>query len=216
MKCKLCESEKYIKRDGSVRDDASLEIYECSECGLVYLSSLEHINDSFYEDSGMHEEVNFTKWQKETQIDDARRFEFVKNMITNKTVLDFGSGNGGFLKLAKQLAKNASGAELEKGVKPYYKKEGIELYANIEDVEEKVEIITAFHVLEHLPNPQVMLQTLANLLVSGGKLIVEVPNANDALLSIYKNEAFSNFTYWSCHLYLYNQHTLSILAKKAG
>ena len=61
-----------------------------------------------------------------------------------------------------------------------------------------------------------ILEKLKNLLEDDGKLIIEVPNANDALLTIYENEAFSNFTYWSCHLYLYTQHTLNLLAKQAG
>jgi len=47
-------------------------------------------------------------------------------------------------------------------------------------------------------------------------LIVEVPNANDALLKLYQNEAFSHFTYWSCHLFLFTPHTLSKLAESAG
>ncbi|RXJ96280.1 methyltransferase, partial [Arcobacter sp. CECT 8989] len=41
-------------------------------------------------------------------------------------------------------------------------------------------------------------------------------NANDALLTIYKNLPFSEFTYWSCHLFLYTEHTLKILAKQCG
>ena len=60
------------------------------------------------------------------------------------------------------------------------------------------------------------LQELVQIEKVHGKLIIEVPNANDALLTIYQNEAFSNFTYWSCHLYLYTKHTLELLAKKAG
>ncbi len=42
------------KRDGSVRDNKNLDILECQNCGLVYLSSNEHINEEFYEDSNMH------------------------------------------------------------------------------------------------------------------------------------------------------------------
>ncbi len=61
-----------------------------------------------------------------------------------------------------------------------------------------------------------ILDKLKNLLEDNGRLIIEVPNANDALLTIYENEAFSNFTYWSCHLYLYTHHTLNLLAKQAG
>jgi hypothetical protein len=47
-------------------------------------------------------------------------------------------------------------------------------------------------------------------------LIIEVPNADDVLLTLYKNKAFSCFTYWSPHLYLYTTSTLRMLAKKVG
>jgi hypothetical protein len=33
---------------------------------------------------------------------------------------------------------------------------------------------------------------------------------------LYENKAFSEFTYWSCHLYLHTPKTLEMLMKKAG
>lgn len=216
MACNLCACKEYKKRDGSVRDNDSLEIYECVNCGLVYLSNFDHINQNFYEDSNMHKNIDFKKWQKETFEDDNRRFEFLKNMLINKSVLDFGSGSGGFLNLAKEVTSTCCAVELEKAVYKHYTTNNIPYVSNLEDVEDKYDLITAFHVIEHLPSPKDILGKMANLLNEDGKIIVEVPNANDALLSLYKNEEFSNFTYWSCHLYLYTQKTLSLLAKQAG
>ena len=216
MECYLCGSKEHKKRDGSVRDDKLLEIFECVACGLVYLSSVEHIDESFYEDSKMHEEFDFKKWQNETMADDERRFDFVKNAITNKSLLDFGSGNGGFLQRAKLVASRASAVEIEKAVREFYHDNEIELFNDLCKVDKKFDFVTAFHVLEHLAQPQKILEEMKELLNDGGKIIVEVPNANDVLLSVYENDAFSHFTYWSCHLYLYSKHTLSLLAKKAS
>lgn len=216
MACDLCGSTSYKKREGSVRDNSDLEIYECNECGLVYLSSFEHISENFYEDSNMHREIDFQKWQNETKDDDERRFKFVDTLITNKSVLDFGSGAGGFLTRIKPYAKNIVGVELEKAVRPFYKKEEIPLYEKLSDVIEKFDVITSFHVLEHLPKPQEILQQMKVSLKDNGKIIIEVPNANDALLTLYKNEPFSHFTYWSCHLFLYSESTLRLLAKQSG
>ena len=42
------------------------------------------------------------------------------------------------------------------------------------------------------------------------------PNADDALLTLYQSKPFSEFTYWSCHLFLYTESTLAKLAEKAG
>lgn len=216
MGCNLCNCSEYKKRDGSVRDNKNLEIYECLNCGLVYLSNLEHIDEEFYENSNMHKEFDFVKWQNETKEDDERRYNFVENMIANKDVLDFGSGNAGFLIKAKKISLSVSGVELEKAVQPFYKKENITLFQDLKDIQTKFDVITSFHVIEHLKEPKKILEELKNLLKDDGKLIIEVPNANDALLTVYENEPFSNFTYWSCHLYLYTQHTLSMLAKQAG
>ena len=68
-----------------------------------------------------------------------------------------------------------------------------------------------FHVLEHLPDPKAILSELSEMLADGGQIIMEVPNADDALLTLYNNEPFSNFTYWSCHLFLYTAKTLEML-----
>jgi 2-polyprenyl-3-methyl-5-hydroxy-6-metoxy-1,4-benzoquinol methylase len=216
MKCYLCNSKDYKKRKGSARDNKNLEIFECCNCGLVFLSEDSHINESFYENSNMHSSFDFYKWRNETFIDDIRRFKFLKSSLINKRVLDFGSGNGGFLKQIKAISKDVLGIELEKAIVPYYEKEDIPLENNLDKINKKFDVITSFHVIEHIKNPLIVLKILKDLLEDNGKLIIEVPNANDVLLSIYENEAFSNFTYWSCHLYLYSQHTLSILAKKAG
>lgn len=216
MKCYLCNNKNYKKRKGIVRDNKNLEIFECCDCGLVFLSEDSHINESFYENSNMHNSFDFYKWRNETLTDDIRRFKFLKSSLINKKVLDFGSGNGGFLKQTKAISKSILGIELEKAIIPYYEKENIPLENNLDKINEKFDVITSFHVIEHIKNPLIVLEKLKNLLEDNGKLIIEVPNANDVLLSIYENEAFSNFTYWSCHLYLYTQHTLSILAKKTG
>ena len=60
-------------------------------------------------------------------------------------------------------------------------------------------------------DPKAILGELSEILADGGQIIVEVPNADDALLTLYKNEPFSKFTYWSCHLFLYTVKTLQML-----
>lgn len=59
----------------------------------------------------------------------------------------------------------------------------------------KYDIITAFHVVEHLQDSIAILKELSSCLKENGKMIIEVPNADDALLTIYKSKAFREFTY---------------------
>jgi 2-polyprenyl-3-methyl-5-hydroxy-6-metoxy-1,4-benzoquinol methylase len=70
------------------------------------------------------------------------------------------------------------------------------------------DVITAFHVLEHVPDPRAMLRGLVSKLAPGGRVVIEVPNSDDALLTLYESEAFRHFTYWSQHLFLFNPETL--------
>lgn len=81
---------------------------------------------------------------------------------------------------------------------------------------EGYDLITAFHVLEHLPDPREILKQLGGLLKPDGRMVVEVPSANDALLTLYNCEAFQRFTYWSQHLYLFTASTLTTLIKQEG
>jgi 2-polyprenyl-3-methyl-5-hydroxy-6-metoxy-1,4-benzoquinol methylase len=212
--CFLCGSTDYRERNGSVRDNDTLKILECNHCGLVFLSNLEHINEDYYQESNMSEGFSVQQWLNETHTDDTRRFEFVKEMIINKDIIDFGSGAGGFLSQAKKIAKSVTGIELDNKIISHYKNEDILHTADIESLADNhYDLITAFHVIEHLKEPREILDALISKLKKNGKLILEVPNANDALLSLYKNEAFSHFTYWSPHLFLYTDHTLRLLFK---
>ena len=162
MSCYLCNSGKYSKRPGSIRDDSSIEILECNDCGLVYLSSINHIRENHYEDSGMHggDEPDIDKWLKETQFDDERRYNFVKEKIARKTILDFGCGAGGFINRAQKSANKVSGVELERSLQQSFNKRNLNVFPDLLVAEKegyKYDFITAFHVVEHLSDPKKIL-----------------------------------------------------------
>jgi 2-polyprenyl-3-methyl-5-hydroxy-6-metoxy-1,4-benzoquinol methylase len=219
--CYLCSSKNFHIRPGLVRDNQSISILECSECGLVYLSSFDHINSKHYENSGMHNDnqLDYDSWIEDTKDDDRRRFEFLIEKITNKRVLDFGCGAGGFLDIAKPFASKVDGIELEKALQSRFMEKELNVFSSIEEAKKngaKWDLITSFHVVEHLPDPKKILKEIANLLTNEGELIIEVPNSNDVLLSLYENQKFQSFTYWSQHLFLYSQKTLTELIRQSG
>jgi 2-polyprenyl-3-methyl-5-hydroxy-6-metoxy-1,4-benzoquinol methylase len=219
MNCYLCKSTSFSTRKGQVRDAPDLKMLECTNCGLVTLSSLEHIQAGFYEDSGMHgaEPTSIDAWLKVTDWDDQRRYDMVKTMLPNKNLLDFGCGAGGFLNKARQLAASVAGVELELRVQKHWHDQ-INIYPSVESAGGGggYDLITAFHVVEHLSDPIAMLKTLATKLSKNGRMVVEVPSSEDALLTLYDSSAFQHFTYWSQHLFLFNAETLRQLAKQVG
>jgi 2-polyprenyl-3-methyl-5-hydroxy-6-metoxy-1,4-benzoquinol methylase len=220
--CYLCNGTNFKKRPGSVRDNNKLKVLECKNCGLIFLSSFSHIISNHYKRSGMHgkKKPNINKWLDETYTDDIRRFNFIKEKIVNKSLLDFGCGIGGFLQLVQnsKLALSVTGVEQEEALKESFSDRQLNVFSDIMDVSgsTKYDIITAFHVIEHLSDPVSTLTELSKLLKKNGEIIIEVPSSEDALLTLYECDAFSHFTYWSQHLFLFNTKTLIKLVEKTA
>lgn len=216
--CFLCGScSSTIIHNGTRGGHNNINVLRCNDCGLVRLSEAIDNVDQFYQNSGMRDQLVETpeKTRMKTRVDDERRFLFAENMIEGKAVLDFGCGDGGFLCRAKNIASKIQGVELEQAMREGLNTEGIPCCASIDDTG-KFDIITLFHVLEHLEDPLFYLEKFKEHLNEDGMILVEVPNADDALLSLYNSSAFADFTYWHCHIYLYNNETLKRLAQKAG
>jgi 2-polyprenyl-3-methyl-5-hydroxy-6-metoxy-1,4-benzoquinol methylase len=221
--CYLCGKTEFKQRPGNVRDNSELKIYECTSCGLVFLSSFDHIQQGFYEKSAMHdgEPLDVEIWLNETERDDTRRFQYLKSLLPNRTLLDFGCGAGGFLLKARKLCKMVAGVEPETRLGNHFQSQRLSVFSHLSKIPQRqdgqgYDIITLFHVLEHLPEPKATLIELSKILAKDGQIVIEVPNADDALLTLYNNEPFSHFTYWSCHLFLFTTKTLEMLISQIG
>jgi 2-polyprenyl-3-methyl-5-hydroxy-6-metoxy-1,4-benzoquinol methylase len=178
-------------------------------CELVYLSDQSHIDNGHYENSGMFgakiPSVEYLR--RDTLSDNERRYEMLRHLISNKSVLDFGCGSGGFIQKAQNIVSTIEGVEIEERMYGDLREKN-RMHLTLETVQGKFDVITAFHVIEHLKDPREILKQLREKLINEGVLIIEVPSANDILASLYDCEEFQNFTYWSQHLYLFNQFTL--------
>ena len=216
FRCYLCKSDKYIQKKGTVRDKPDLKILECKNCKLVTLNSFDHIKKNYYENSKMNSKnTSLEDWKSDSYIDDSRRIKNFRRLLFNRILLDFGCGAGGFLQLSKPITKRSYGFELDNSVIKYWKNK-LKIYNNLNDVKLKFDIITMFHVLEHLKDPIKTLTGLKKILKPNGIIIMEVPNSNDALINLYDSSSFQKFTYWSNHLFLYNSDNLAKIISKAG
>ncbi|EFS8146330.1 class I SAM-dependent methyltransferase [Campylobacter jejuni] len=223
MKCYICGSEHNIQKEGKVRDSSKINILECQDCGLVFLDKQE-TDDEYYKASGMRKDFKnsvevLTLNQNLSLTDNERRIDFIKqNFSKDINLLDFGSGLGHFLILAKENHfLNICGIELEERVKSVYFDHNITLYENLDYIQnDSLDVVTLFHCIAHIHDPIMLLKRLSEKLKKNGKIIIETPNANDALLDIYKNKGFSNFTYQKCMLYHFNKYSLYQIARKSS
>ena len=149
--------------------------------------------------------------------DDYRRaVQFEKN-LKNKDILDFGCGWGGFLRNVKNY-KSLSGIELRNECIDYIQKniKKIDISDNLNSFDKKFDIITMFHVLEHIPYQIKTLKVLKSKLKNKGKIIIEVPHAEDFLILQEELKEFKNFTFWSEHLILHTYKSLKFILLKSG
>jgi len=209
-------SEFYPK----VRDRDDVKVLRCNHSGVIYLSSTNHIEQSYYNDKkGTSYWSSATRegGLKETHIDDNRRFNQFKELVTNKNYLDVGSGLGGVLDLFKTVAKEVSAVEPQAEIRDLLNSIGYKVYNSIESAPAKnIDVISLFHVFEHLTDPLKSLKQLHSLLTDNGKIIVEVPHARDILIETFQLDSFKGFTFWSEHLILHTRKSLENFLAAAG
>lgn len=202
-----------------VRDNQNIQVLKCKESGVIFLST-----NAFSQETVYKNKQGFSYWRENTSDriplispDDYRRRDTFSHFFKNKIWLDFGCGAGGLLQLCSSLAVKAVGLELQPRPRQYLRSKGIQCAEEIDEIkDESLDIITMFHVFEHLPDPINLLKKLKSKLINGGTLIIEVPHANDALLSLYDIDAFKAFTFWSEHLILHTINSLELFITKAG
>lgn len=82
--------------------------------------------------------------------------------------------------MARSYAKSVAGVELEKATREKLMADGIRVTDSIDKFDEKFDVITMFHMIEHLVNPTEFLQKIKEHLEEDGELIIETPNADEA------------------------------------
>ncbi|EDM45343.1 hypothetical protein SCB49_06037 [unidentified eubacterium SCB49] len=129
-------------------------------------------------------------------------------------LLDIGAGTGDFLTVAKQNNWNVSGIEVNEQARNLAQKKGIHLLADIEDSgSKKYDVITLWHVLEHIPDLEKMCAKLESLLTDNGHLIIAVPNYK-SFDAIYYKEHWAAFDV-PRHLWHFSQNSMKKLFSPA-
>lgn len=216
----ISNSDTIVPFFPKVRDRDDVSVLKCLRSGVIFLSRTDHMDISHY-----NKKESFDYWGaqdrkealKQSLEDDQRRCEQFKHVISNKKWLDIGTGAGGILDLLSSFSKITKAVEPQKQVRDFLIELGYDVYASIEDADQSFfDVVTLFHVFEHLKNPIEALKSIREKMVKGAKIIIEVPHANDFLISFLDNDEFKSFTFWSEHLILHTRESLCAFLKAAG
>ncbi|MEQ9404478.1 MAG: class I SAM-dependent methyltransferase [Cyclobacteriaceae bacterium] len=198
----------------SVRDREDVSVYQCSLSKVFLLSSTNHIDFSHYQNKKVHDRKTDIA---RTLLDSTRRKEELQGLMINKKWLDVGTGAGGVLDQLSPVAAETWAVEPQKEMRARLNELNYQVFETIEEVpDDYFDVISLFHVYEHIITPIEFLQTLKTKLKPGGKIIIEVPHAEDMLLTFLELDAFKKFTFWSEHLILHTRKSLEAFVSKAG
>jgi len=211
--------------------DKKIKVYKDLKTKIIFLDKYLTNNDYYsslkYNDNDRKLINNFKKktvvktnfGNIKTPIidDDYRRVKQFQRILKNKSILDFGCGWGGFLRNLKD-SKSLNGVELRGECIKYIKHnfKNITVSNSLGFFDKKFDIITMFHVLEHIPYQINTLKALKLKLKKRGKIIIEVPHAEDFLILQEELKEFRNFTFWSEHLILHTYKSLQVILYKSG
>ncbi|MFX0141550.1 MAG: class I SAM-dependent methyltransferase, partial [Candidatus Hodarchaeota archaeon] len=151
-----------------------------------------------------------------------QRLQWIQRIKPKGSVLDIGSGRGYFLYHASQMGYKVKGFEISPLAVKYCEKH-FHIKTTIQNIENgvnlnhKYDIITLWHVLEHLSNPLKVLTNLKLLLADNGILFIEVPNINSLkFLLSPRSKKWIGGDHPRYHRFFFSARTLSQLLSIAG
>jgi 2-polyprenyl-3-methyl-5-hydroxy-6-metoxy-1,4-benzoquinol methylase len=117
-----------------------------------------------------------------------RKLKLIDSFKTSsKNILDVGSGTGDFLKVCKNNSWSVFGVEPNLDARNIAAKKGITLQENLSELKNiQFDVITLWHVLEHVEDLSAYISILNKLLCKDGKLVIAVPNFKSEDANYYK------------------------------
>jgi 2-polyprenyl-3-methyl-5-hydroxy-6-metoxy-1,4-benzoquinol methylase len=218
MMCCLCQSGSL---SGFVRPDAKssepIALGECMKCGHVQQVNMPSPEElATYYSHHYRSDYKAVHVPKKKHVHRAGRVALERLQMLQKfqegrrSLLDVGAGGGEFVYLASRLGWDATGIEPNLGYSEFARNEyGVEVATGSLDDEahRRVDVVTMFHVLEHMPDPQASVQRVYERLTPQGLFFVEVPNL------IQKDSSPHNI-FFKAHVQYFNKDTLFFVTSR--
>ncbi|MBO0346093.1 class I SAM-dependent methyltransferase [Roseibium limicola] len=204
--------------------DADIKVLKDTESGVIFLAETIEVESHYGQKTigklDRSEVATRDGLQRLTRNDDdARRLAQTSELIRGKRVCDFGTGRGLFLDDALSLTTDVTGIEIRKDLRDLISDRlGArgQIAASLADTAGDFDLVTLFHVLEHIPDQLQILADVEKAMKPGGTLFIEVPHARDFLSEELAITEYRDFTYWSEHLVLHTQDSLRTYLAASG
>jgi len=180
--CPLCNGLVNQRMDRYSGDAA---IVKCGQCGHIFTAAESSADSGDLYDDGDYRvtEVRGTLFSRILELEHKAVLKTIGRIRTGRgRLLDFGCGKGMFLWLAGKAGWSVRGIETAPK-RAAYAAQAYGLNVSTQDYTGGVidgapfDVITLFHVLEHLPAPSVTLgELLGKNLAPDGLVVLEVPN----------------------------------------
>jgi len=214
--CNLCGADSALPLFATDSHGFGLRTVVCTLCGLIYFNprpSGEEYRRMYH---NLYEKLFPSAWLPGTAADGAakQRLQWYGDLLKpNLRLLEIGPGKGAFLQAVKNTVAGAIVFGIEPSpdaVKACHARHLNVQHGYVDDLSgaPTMDMIAAFHVLEHELDPSALLANLWRRLVVGGHMLIEVPN----ILGRWKGLGMIHIA----HPYQYSSHTLSALLRKAS
>ena len=184
-----------------------LEKYSCLNCALIRYHPVMIGADKLYQTESDHIDYYETnKWEFISVLSYIKKQKF-------QNLLDYGCGDGNFIKLVSSFIKNTQGFDFnQEAIKQAQLSGSGNFTSNQDQITGLFDCITCFQVLEHLDDPRSAILFMVEKLKPGGILILAVPN-QDGLLGVVQGNILNQPPH---HATLWPEATLAFIAEIAA